>query len=64
MVRVLQLANGVFGKKKIPEITNGKGTISVNGLVVVSAVIELILFVVAGIALCFGFSMRMMLITH
>ena len=32
--------------------------------VLVSAGIELIVFLVAGIVLCFGFSMRRMLITH
>ena len=32
--------------------------------VLVSAGIELIFFLVAGIVLCFGFSMRIMLIAH
>ena len=32
--------------------------------VLVSARIELIFFLVAGIVLCFGFSVRRMLITH
>lgn len=30
MVRALQLPNGVFGKNKIPEITNSKQTVFVN----------------------------------
>ena len=33
-------------------------------LVLVSAGIELIFFLVAGIVLCFGFSRKIMLITH
>ena len=33
-------------------------------IVLVSARIELIFFLVAGIVLCFGFRMRIMLITH
>ena len=35
-----------------------------NTTVLVSAGIELIFFLVAGSALCFGFSVRIMLITH
>ena len=34
------------------------------GIVLVLAGIELIFFLVAGTVLCFGFSVRMMLITH
>ena len=34
------------------------------GIVLVSAGIELIFFLVAGTVLCFGFSVRIMLITH
>ena len=35
-----------------------------NTPVLVSARIELIFFLVAGIVLCFGFSMRIILVTH
>lgn len=37
---------------------------SFQHLVLVSAEIELICFLVAGTMLCFGFSLRVMLITH
>ena len=43
-----------------------RGTITIRrkAIVLVSAGIELIFFLVAGILLCFGFSVRRMLITH
>ena len=43
---------------------NRINTVEVFITVLVSAGIELIFFLVAGTVLCFGFSMRRMLITH
>ena len=52
---------GSPGSKKCCEAVQGKATMSA---VLVSAGIELIFFLVAGIMLWFGFSMRIMLLTH
>jgi len=38
--------------------------VTISVVVLVSAGIELIFFLVADIVLCFGFRMRIMLITH
>lgn len=40
------------------------GSIVYNGVLLSAGIGELILFLVAGTVLCFGFSMRIMLVTH
>ena len=58
-VNTLLVSTGIKGDSR-----EGRAALPLHRAALVSAGIELIFFLVAGIVLCFGFSMRRMLITH